>query len=335
MNDQQNTFDFNNEEFAYAILFLQFWKQEETGKLLYELDKELRLSNRFFTDSKLIETIQSLSDISTLTIKRGTKLFRCRLIDKERESNFLKPLMDECVLLIKKFVPTFDENAGMEGMTEWLKLSAYFSQHPNEFCELEKAYQPIVEHYSKPSFWGYDKDGSDAPPPGRPAPGRINPDGISYLYTAEDIRTAILEVRPVPTQYISVAQIEVVEDINIYSFVKPIEMDSEGKNWLSCIDYDEISKCFAAPNYGGKSYYLATQYISEYIKHMKNPDGQAMFDGLCFRSSLNPDGTNYVLFDVSDDTKKYRICNSSLCQVKDLLGNFEYILPMSVPESEE
>ena len=51
MNDQQNTFDFNNEEFAYAILFLQFWKQEETGKLLYELDKELRLSNRFFTDS--------------------------------------------------------------------------------------------------------------------------------------------------------------------------------------------------------------------------------------------------------------------------------------------
>lgn len=337
MDRQQNFFDFDDENFVYVIMlvFLQLRQQEETDKMLRELDKELRLSNRFFPDSKLIETIQSLSAISSLKITRGTRLFRCRLISKEQETSFLKPLMDDHISLIKRFVPNFDESAGMEGMAEWIKLPAYLSQHPDEFSKLEKAYQPIVEHYSQPSFWGYDKDGSDAPPPGYPAPGRINPDGISYLYAAEDIRTAILEVRPIPTQYVSVAQIEIVEDINIYSFVNPMEMDSEGKNWLSCVDYDEISKYFAAPNYGGKSYYLATQYISEYIKHMKNPDGQAMFDGLCFRSSLNPDGTNYVLFDVSDDTKKYQICNSSLCQVKNLLGDFEYILPMSASESEE
>lgn len=100
------------------------------------------------------------------------------------------------------------------------------------------------------------------------------------------------------------------------------------------VDYDEISRYFAMPNYGGKSYYLATQYISEYIKHMKNPEGQAMFDGLSFRSSLNPDGTNYVLFDVSP-SRKYRICNSALYQVNDLFGNSTCILPMSIPQSGE
>lgn len=56
-------------------------------------------------------------------------------------------------------------------------------------------------------------------------------------------------------------------------------------------------------------------------KHMKNPEGQAMFDGLCFRSSPNPDGTNVVLFDVSLTKKikfailhciKSRICWATL-----------------------
>jgi len=337
MDNQQNFFDFDDENFVYAlmIVFLQFRQQEEVDRMFNELDKELRLSNRFFPNNKLTETIQSLSSVSSLVIEKGTKLFRCRLIGREQESTFLKPLMDDHISFAKKFIPTFDENAGMSGMTEWLKLPAYFSQHPDERCRWEKAYKPIVEQYSKVSFWGYDKNGSDAPPPGRPTPGRINPDGISYLYAATDIKTAILEVRPVPTQYVSVAQIEILTDTVVYSFAKPLEFDNDGKNWLSCVDYNEISKYFAMPNYGGNSYYLATQYISEYIKHMKNPDGQAVFDGLCFRSSLNPDGTNYVLFDVSDSGKKYRICNSSLCRVKNLLGDFECILPMSNTQSEE
>lgn len=76
---------------------------------------------------------------------------------------------------------------------------------------------------------------------------KINPDGIRYLYIAEDIRTAILEVCPVPTQYVSVATIEIVEDINIYSFAKSVEAEED---WISWIDYDEISRYFAAPNYG-------------------------------------------------------------------------------------
>jgi hypothetical protein len=331
MNNEQNTYD--NEYFISIIMLfiLQLQQKEKTNKMLEELDGELRQANRFFPNSELMEIIQSLSSISCLEMKKGTKLFRCRLVGKEEENNFLKPVVDAYISLVKNFVPDFDENAGM---AEWLKFSVCFNDRPNEQRKWEKAHQQFIERYSGPAFWGYDEKNSDAPPPGRPAPGRINPDGISYLYVAEDIRTAILEVRPVPTQLISVAQIELTEDINVYSFAKPSSSDSDGENSILWTDYGEISNYFAIPNYGGKSYYLATQYISEYIKHMKNPEGQAMFDGLCFRSSLNPDGTNCVLFDVSD-SRKYRICNSSLCKVKNLVGDFEYILPMSAPQNDE
>ena len=329
MDNKENISD---NEYILMIAYLLLRQQQGTVEMLQKLEEELRLSNRFFPDSKMADTINLLAETSTHLLKKGTLLYRCRLIGKDDEANIFKTFLDEFALLIKDFVPNFDVTGGLE---EQVKFSIYFERHPEEIPRWETACKQFIDSHSKVKFWGYNEEKSDVPPIGTASPGRINPDGIRYLYTANDIRTAILEVRPVPTQYVSVAQVEILEDISIYSFAKSLEVDNEGKNWISFIDYDEVSRYFSTPNYGGKSYYLATQYISEYIKHMRNPDGQAMFGGLCFRSSLNPDGTNYVLFDVSDDTKKYRICNSSLCQVKDLLGNFEYILPMSIPESEE
>ena len=328
MNKQQNIFDDENK---LVVLFCIIQKYKETGKMLRELEEELRLSNRFFPNSKMADTINSLAEISTIHLKKGTILYRCRLVSKENEDALFEKFSGELLKLFRSFVPTFDDKGGTD---QALTFSLYFEAHPEELPRWEMACKQFIEAHSNASFWGYDEEKSDVPPIGTTSPGRINPDGIRYLYTADDIRTAILEVRPVLAQCVSVAQIEILEDINIYSFSEALEIDSEGKNWLSCIDYDEISRYFAMPNYGGKSYYLATQYISEYIKHMKNPEGQAMFDGLSFRSSLNPDGTNYVLFDVSS-SRKYRICNSALYQVNDLLGNSTCILPMSIPQSEE
>lgn len=329
MDKQQNFWDDENWLIIFCFLIQRY---AETGKMLRELEKELRLSNRFFPESKMIDTINLLAETSAIHLKKGTILYRCRLVSKENEDKLFGKFSGELLELFRSFIPTFDDKGGTD---QELTFALYFEAHPEELPRWEIARKQFMDIHSNVSFWGYDEENSDVPPVGTASPGRINPDGIRYLYTADDIRTAILEVRPVPTQCVSVAQVEILEDISIFSFAKPLEIDSGGENLLSCVDYDEISRYFATPNYGGKSYYLATQYISEYIKHMKNPDGQTMFDGLCFRSSLNPDGTNYVLFDVSDDTKKYRICNSSLCQVKDLLGNFEYILPMPVSESKE
>lgn len=328
MKDQK-IFSDNDYWLLLAILTIQQHKQ--TGELLHKLEEELRLSNRFFPNSKIADIINSLAEVSTTHLKQGTILYRCRLVNKEDEVEIIKRYSDDFWEMLKSFVPTFDDKGGTDQI---LTFALYFEAHPEELSRWETACKQFVDSHSNVSFWGYDKSDSDVPPIGTSSPGRINPDGIRYLYAADDIKTAILEVRPVPTQYVSVAQVEILEDINIYSFAKSLELDAEGKNWLSYIDYDEISTYFSTPNYGGKSYYLATQYISEYIKHMKFPNEQVMFDGLCFRSSLNPDGTNYVLFDVSD-SKKYQICSSSLYQVNDLLGNSTCILPMSEPQSDK
>lgn len=231
MGDKSNIFNFNSESFMYYVMIflLQLQQQEKIDKMLDELNKELSQANRFFPDSKLVETIQALSTMSCLEVKKGTKLFRCRLIGKEQENDFLKPITDAYIALIKKFFPIFDEN---EGVLEWIKFSVYINDHPDELCKWQKAYQQFVERYSEQSFWGYDEKNSDAPPPGYPSPGRINPAGISYLYVAEDVRTAVLEVRPVPTQLVSVAQVELTEDIKVYSFTKPLSPSEDGKDFF-------------------------------------------------------------------------------------------------------
>ena len=328
MEDRKSYFDDEN---WLIVAYLTIQRYKETGEMLRKLEEELRLSNRFFPDSKMADTINSLAEMSTTHLKKGTMLYRCRLVNKGNEDELFKKFSEDFLKLFRSFVPTFDDKGGA---SQILTFALYFEAHPEELPRWETACEQFVDSHSNVSFWGYDKSNSDVPPIGTSSPGRINPDGIRYLYAADDIKTAILEVRPVPTQLVSVAQVEILEDISIYSFSKSLETDDEGKNWFSCIDYDEISKYFSTPNHGGQSYYLATQYISEYIKHMKSPTGQPMFDGLCFRSSLNSEGTNYVLFDVSD-SKKYEICSSALYQVNDLLGNSTCILPMSASSGDK
>lgn len=316
--------DVSKNALTTMLYLLQLREKEDMAKMLSDLEQELRLSNRFFPNTKLTDIIRSLTPSSSLTIKKGTVLFRCRLITKEDEHKFLDPFIHCLQLLFENFIPSSTINSIEQ---KKLQLSIYLDKHPEEIPRLQKLLRQFTATHSISSFWGYDAAGSDAPPSNLASSGRINPDGISYLYTATDIQTAILEVRPIPTQYVSIAQIELLEDITLYSFTSTIELEEEAKNLLSIIKYEEISKYFSQPNYGGKSYYLATQYISEYIKHMKDSNGQPLFDGLCFRSSLNPNGKNYALFDVSS-TKKYQICNSSLYQVSDLLGNATRLLPI-------
>ena len=60
---------------------------------------------------------------------------------------------------------------------------------------------------------------------------------------------------------------------------------------------------------------------------MKDDNGNYYFDGLCFRSSLNQAGLNYVLFDTSKN-RKYKVCNSKLCRITDLNGTLEQWLPI-------
>ena len=294
---------------------------------LQALENELRSKNRFFPQGTILSYIDKVSFMAKHTVPKGTKVYRCRLISKAEEDRFLAPAVTPISDELMKCFPQAKDIRECLNML-WAKGFVFDGQGwKKEEEALKKASETAQDLVEKNApFYGYDEKESDAPPVEKAKAGRINPEGIVYLYAAKDVQTAILETRPVPTQYVSVAEIEMMEDMNLFSFINMPVFD-DGKNSLTYVDYGAVGEYFSRPNYSDQSYYLATQYISEYIKNMKSEDGNAVFDGMCFKSSLNPEGVNYVFFDTNKETRKYKILNSALYQVKDLMGNREQIFP--------
>jgi copper chaperone CopZ len=78
----------------------------------------------------------------------------------------------------------------------------------------EKYHNP--EKYEGDVFMGYDKKGSFINLNNQwPQEGRMNPHGIKCLYTAKDIDTCITELNPGYEELISIAEIEVKENLKI------------------------------------------------------------------------------------------------------------------------
>lgn len=217
------------------------------------------------------------------------------------------------------------------GFANQLQIVEYFNAHQKEQESFNKELQPLLQGLNKKDYLGYNAENSDAPLHQTGRAGRTNPSGINYLYACHDPLTATLEVRPVPTQFVSLAEIEVTQTCTLFDFSKSLPFPGDGTNDLDVVDYSVISRLFSLPNFGEDADYYITQYISEFIKNKNTDSGKRTFDGLCFKSSLNPDGVNIVLFDTSA-SKKYKVRKSKLMRVRDLLGNAEQILPLSGKE---
>lgn len=129
--------------------------------------------------------------------------------------------------------------------------------------------------------------------------GRANPKGISYLYMASDVKTAISEVRPFVGDTVTVAQFEVMEPLSLVDLRNPKQTISPfalSEDDLGAIYRDmpflillgdELSKPFA-PRVADLEY-LPSQYLCEFVKHIN-------FDGVVYRSSLS-DGDNFAIFE--------------------------------------
>jgi|LQYC01.1.fsa_nt_gi RES domain. len=123
------------------------------------------------------------------------------------------------------------------------------------------------------------------PPPSQLAkPGRINPEGIPYLYCAGDLDTAGAELRPWMGAHLTMAEIKINDDIAI------ADLTSECKDELWDLFFDELSLSFSTqwpPEL--KLNYLITQYFSEHFKAVG-------LRGVKYRSEFNVGGDNYALF---------------------------------------
>lgn len=151
----------------------------------------------------------------------------------------------------------------------------------------------------------FHPDNMGAPPRGKAGSGRINPEGISYLYLADSPDTAIAEVRPWKGARISVATFTTTKPLNIVSFSAGDSMNEDiseadlEKAELRDDAIDMINGAilkalyFSSPAHHNDKYsYLASQYIAEIFK-------EHGVNGLEYNSVLHEGGTNTALFDVS------------------------------------
>ncbi|MCY9659617.1 RES family NAD+ phosphorylase [Paenibacillus chondroitinus] len=143
--------------------------------------------------------------------------------------------------------------------------------------------------------------------------GRANPRGISYLYTASDIDTAISEVRPWKSALVSVATFKLNKELEIVDLtLSEIESPFQTVDLRDAIQLQQLLEAISmefskpvGPSDSGIDY-LPTQYIAELIKSNR-------FAGFKFKSSI-ANGNNYVFF----GNEALEIIETSLHRVNEI-----------------
>ena len=137
-----------------------------------------------------------------------------------------------------------------------------------------------------------------APPSERAGAGRLNPEGMPYLYLASDPYTAVAEVRPWVGAQVTVARVKINRDIEIIDFTNETPVGRfPGANFpwsesgAETIWRELLSYAISIPLQPNHSVnYVPTQYFAEVLK--ANGVG-----GIKYKSSLNPKGFNLTIFD--------------------------------------
>lgn len=161
----------------------------------------------------------------------------------------------------------------------------------------------------------YEKEKMGKPPVEKSTAGRANPRGISYLYVSNDWETTLYETRASLYDYVTIAEFKIKEDINVLNLrdtskISPFTLDDDIGEYLKHKKYlSKLEKELSKPirRQDSELDYLPTQYLCEFIKSIG-------FDGVEFRSSLNPDGYNLAIF--NDDN--FECVKTTLHEVKSV-----------------
>ena len=168
----------------------------------------------------------------------------------------------------------------------------------------------VNKHGSAP----YERDQIMNPPKHLASEGRINPKGIPYLYLAENLETAIAEVRPYKGKEVSVATVKIEDNIRISSFNNnTFYGETLFKQYQLYSLTNKVNMELSKPVEEETKYfnYIPTQYVAELAKHLK-------FEGLAYGSALG-NGKNYCLF----NQEKASWVNSRLYRTKQIHIEYE------------
>lgn len=144
----------------------------------------------------------------------------------------------------------------------------------------ERHYRPYVDSYLS------------APSPIDASGGRMNRQGVAFLYMATDEATAIAETRPHPGHFCSVGAFSATEDLRIadLSAFDVTQFAASDKRLDDFLFLKTLDKLFSMPiTPEGRTNYHFTQLLADCFR-------QLGFDAIRYRSSVST-GTNLVVFD--------------------------------------
>lgn len=306
--------DLDNKAAFWTICLFYLFLVEDISveKMWKEFVEEIKTKSRFFPKSGLLDEVKKMTTYATNTINKGEIFYRARAYHTKLE--YAEEELGQLLPELQGQFPDLNllaEDIQSESVIALLEAINGMTENGGEMIN-----RKITElKKDNGGFYGFNSKDSDAPDSQWTGDGRANARHISFLYTAFDVETAIMEIAPKIGQPISVAGVELNRDIKIFDF----SSFHEGKESVE-MKLISLSKYFSLPNYNDESEYLPTQYLCEYIRELG-------FEGICFDSSVNSGHKNLVIFDCNSAKKPYKIIGSKVYKVSEQKIIFDQILP--------
>lgn len=197
------------------------------------------------------------------------------------------------------------------------KLKELFRHFQKDFPKRKKFFRARISDNPE----GYEIGQMGNPPNKLAKSGRANPNGISYLYLANDMITTLYEVRASLFDYVTVGTFRLEESISVvnlsrstYDVFRLAELESLETVMIHGSFIDKLEQELSKPRRRSDSEldYLPTQYISELIKSMG-------FDGIEFKSSLYSEGVNLAIF----NPEKFKCLEVDVYDITDIKLEFD------------
>jgi RES domain-containing protein len=157
------------------------------------------------------------------------------------------------------------------------------------------------------------------PLPDRASDGRVNPRGIPCLYMATSDTTAVSEVRPAISAYVTIAAMKCLRELKLIDCSVLAEKqfihfkEPERAEMLDAV-WSDIDRAFSAPadRSDDAAEYASTQILAELFRSLG-------YDGVAYKSAFGEDGYNIAIFNVDD----FEVGWCRLFKVKDITHRIE------------
>ncbi|OAA83279.1 RES family NAD+ phosphorylase [Clostridium ljungdahlii] len=282
------------------VLLFECTREREIYDVWKNFCNELMHINRFFINFQskniqmniyfnlIFEAIDYMINSCEYYVDSSNTLYRARLFDYEKE-HYKKE--DEAIgniidRIIAYFVKASEEDRASEENVKYYKQVIEKMKEGKSIIHLVDTEYKFVKMVNE--IMGFHPNDMKAPPYSKTKQGRINPEGISYLYTCDCPQTCIAEIKPYINSHVSIINIKPKQQLKIFS------VDSEDYKTVGLdnnIFIDFLKTKFMEPYRLEDSLeYIPTQFIAEYVKNKE-------CDGIKHPSSVSDDGNNVIIFD--------------------------------------